>query len=954
MHLSGRHVTGVKAMRNSAKGRRITWTWRLLGEYTICFTAFFAVVFSPFWFYGRCFLCGKDGLTQYLPELTYSRYWAHSVLSNLREGRFEIPLWSLWIGFGQSTLGNVISYRPLNFLFCLFPDNAIAEYALVRMIIGLYLSGLAFLAYGQTRTRNSLTLLFGCMIYLFSGFIPFYVSKHWLFMEMTFAFPMMLLGVDQIFDGKWSWPFVLTVFVIGMSYFYTLYMITVPAVIYAVFHFFELSREERLARGGFWRIFLRHVVQYATAVCLAMINLLPSFFLAQDSSRVSSQDGINLFFWRLRSYFSYIRSIVGSNTFAYGGYIGLPSIALIAIFYALYDRRKRDRAVSGQILLYNLMFLCPALTMLFSAFSGKTLRFCYVHTFWVAILTACVLPRLHSDDEKAFVFCVRAFCVYAVAYIGVSVWTGSQVNAGMVLAFVGLSVFYLACMTKWGRQRKRIRIAMLFLMLLVELTTKSYERFSPQYSDVISTFYDASNIVEAGNNNPVDALEMVEDDSVFRVDSALDMNLRRNLANYGMRNKVNGVSSYHNLNSERLVEWSLGVGNSHQGSNFEISDLAQRTVLNELAGVKYAVALENSKERVPYGYEEMGSREKVLANGKTTTEYLYKNPYALPLGYVYRHAISQETYASLTPNRKEQAMLQGVVLEEKTALKEAELEFDDKILLDKADIISIIEQTAETNEYLAFEDGVLKVKKDNFSLSIPVTSEEGEIYLQFIGLHYKAVNYEWEEVEKRLHDGSSRLQIVTAKRKARQWKSTDTAVVSASNGKLNDEVNLLESSDQYYFGKRNVLLNLGYGKIKKEIKIKFSLAGEYSFDDVALIHQPMESYANKVAPFMEDAALSTEIDGNHITLQFDLDQEALAYLPVLYTDGWSAKVDGKSADILPANVAFMGVMLPKGSHTLEFNYMPRGLRAGAIISLGTLAILVGVGIYNMLCRRKRG
>jgi uncharacterized membrane protein YfhO len=50
----------------------------------------------------------------------------------------------------------------------------------------------------------------------------------------------------------------------------------------------------------------------------------------------------------------------------------------------------------------------------------------------------------------------------------------------------------------------------------------------------------------------------------------------------------------------------------------------------------------------------------------------------------------------------------------------------------------------------------------------------------------------------------------------------------------------------------------------------------------------------------------------------------------------------------------MGVMLPEGSHTVEFNYMPKGLRAGVFISLGTLAALIGVGIYRMIHRRKRG
>ena len=121
---------------------------------------------------------------------------------------------------------------------------------------------------------------------------------------------------------------------------------------------------------------------------------------------------------------------------------------------------------------------------------------------------------------------------------------------------------------------------------------------------------------------------------------------------------------------------------------------------------------------------------------------------------------------------------------------------------------------------------------------------------------------------------------------------------------------------------------------------------------IALICQPMDGYAQKVAALQKNGATSTEIEGNRVTLKFDLDRDAMACLTIPYSSGWRVSVDGEPAKLVKANIAFMGVMLPKGAHTVEFSYMPKGLRLGAIISLGTLIALISVGLFLKLRRRR--
>ena len=69
-----------------------------------------------------------------------------------------------------------------------------------------------------------------------------------------------------------------------------------------------------------------------------------------------------------------------------------------------------------------------------------------------------------------------------------------------------------------------------------------------------------------------------------------------------------------------------------------------------------------------------------------------------------------------------------------------------------------------------------------------------------------------------------------------------------------------------------------------------------------------------------------------------------------YDKGFSAKVDGQKAEIIPCDVAFMGVWVEPGEHEIEFTYRTRMLNLGAAMSAIAAAILVG---YVVLAKKKK-
>jgi hypothetical protein len=75
--------------------------------------------------------------------------------------------------------------------------------------------------------------------------------------------------------------------------------------------------------------------------------------------------------------------------------------------------------------------------------------------------------------------------------------------------------------------------------------------------------------------------------------------------------------------------------------------------------------------------------------------------------------------------------------------------------------------------------------------------------------------------------------------------------------------------------------------------------------------------------------LSTSAPGARILVLFDA-----------YERGWTASVDGQSAEVLRADAMFRGVRVPAGRHRVVFEYRPPGLREGLLLSAAGLLGLI--------------
>jgi len=87
---------------------------------------------------------------------------------------------------------------------------------------------------------------------------------------------------------------------------------------------------------------------------------------------------------------------------------------------------------------------------------------------------------------------------------------------------------------------------------------------------------------------------------------------------------------------------------------------------------------------------------------------------------------------------------------------------------------------------------------------------------------------------------------------------------------------------------------------------------------------------------------SLEHRPNRVRLIAELSRPGYVVLLERYDPNWHATVDGREVPVLRANQLFRAVYAGAGRHEVEFYYRQRGLKAGLLISLATLVLILAL------------
>lgn len=90
--------------------------------------------------------------------------------------------------------------------------------------------------------------------------------------------------------------------------------------------------------------------------------------------------------------------------------------------------------------------------------------------------------------------------------------------------------------------------------------------------------------------------------------------------------------------------------------------------------------------------------------------------------------------------------------------------------------------------------------------------------------------------------------------------------------------------------------------------------------------------------------LSSDVNSQKFSIKTD--KPALFYISDTYFPGWNAKVNNKPTKIYRANYNFRAVLVPAGSSTIDFSYLPTHFPLAVAISIVSFVLLAGVSIFS--------
>ena len=888
--------------------------------YTLAFFAVALALYLKFLANGKSLVWSHDGVPQHLNSLAYYGKYLRKVLHTLFiEHKLSLPLWDMHIGYGSdimTTLHYYVIGDPLTLLSVFVPASKTEALYAFLIFLRIYLAGIAFSRYSFYHKNSKQATCMGTMIYIFAGWTIYAAMKHPYFSNPMIYLPLILLGIDKIYKKQKPYVFIWSVALAGLSNFYFFYMLGIFMVLYAIFRYFDLFADRSIKNIGKWLgIF---AVYSVIAVLIAAVILLPVILPVFGTDRFKAENYVPLFYDRIY-YEKYLGCLIGENMIQWG-VAGYTAVSLAGVF-VLFSKKKKYTALKAGFVLLNVFLLLPYAGHVLNGFSYVSNRWIWAYGMLIAYIFVKIYPELFAltltEKRKVFVM-LLIYCLLAL----IPEAARTQRNL-MAMVLLSLSTFTVLSFGNIFTRERNLTVMVAGFLIAGILFNMHY-----QYSyekDYLSEFTDSGEALEKLETGVDRAVLSTDDPSVYRYDQ-MDTNSSENSS---MQMGTNSTAYYFSVASSSIANF---FDEMYLNTPWEqhYNNLDGRTILDRLASVKYFVVKKGKESDLPYGYSRLsGEAEK---NGKTYLAYADED--ALPLGYTYDSWISREDYDKMTVTEKQQALLQGVVLDD-SSLPETETHFNDR---------EVSYYTSE-GKGCRLKNGKVVVTQENAQLKLVFEGEENaETYLITEGLDYEGLSPREMISDKKWSKMTTYEQnkLLEENSNWRYWKESQKASIQIGGRFLKKSIQIFTDKYNAYSGKHNFLCNTGYSeKGRHTITLTFENAGVYSFDSLKIYCQPMTEIDSQTSKLGEEVLTDVKIGNNEINGKISLSDTKALVLSIPYSEGWTAYVDGEETELKEANTMYMALELPKGDHEIHLVYCTPYLRTGLCLTcIGVLCYIV--------------
>lgn len=874
--------------------------------YSLAFAVITAMVFSWFYLSGRL-VWSSDGVRQHLVAMTYYGKYLRQILYNLiNTGKIVTPHFDFSVGYGSDVLTTLNWYAigdPLNLLFAVVPISKAVYLYMALIIFRLYLIGIAFSAYCHKLKLSRSSQLFGSLAYVFCGFV-LQAAVHPNFLNPMIYLPLLFIGVEQVLKQQRPYFFIVIVCLAAVTDFYFFYMLTILLILYILIRFFTLTDKKCIKNFFLWAS--KFALYYLTGLLMACLLFFPVVMYMLSTNRANIHQAVSALY-PFSHYLSLLPGLITSNPLGYWVYFGYSAPSVVAIIL-LFTKRKTHTALKFTLVLLTVLLMLPIVGAIFNGLSYVTNRWIFGYSFVVALITAVMLPDIQRPSKKQLVIVLIVTVLYFLAVTLINrLNTAGFIPAYFAVVFL-LLLMWLNYLYRYYRKDKRqgavfsrVSLFIVLLLMISGFALGAYYRYAPAQGNFVSRFIAPGEATQALTENSSSTIKQLGDKSFYRYDeNEFDLNRQEIIQNRSMLQGVNSTGFYFSLTNSHMFDYFIDDIDLFVHQNCNVYTLDNRTFPGTLASVKYFVIQDGMKRCLPYGY----NRFVKAANGYQ----VYKNTYALPLGYSYNKVISRTNYNQFTPVEKQQALLSGAVVDSPATLS---LDTTTPAFNDK-----IIPYQVMCGSGIAYKNNTFVVTQNSASATINFLGLENcETYLYLKNLNYSGGEY---------------VQLP----------------LSINSGKIKKIITYQTPDYSWYADQHDFLVNLGYAaRQKTKITIRFGQKGTYSLDDLQVVCQPMSAYPAQIKALKQTTLKHVKIGTDQVIGTVSTNQAKLLCLTIPYSNGWSAQIDGKQVELLNVNTMWCGLYMPAGNHIITLRYETPYFRQGCILSLFGLVLFVVVIVF---------
>lgn len=946
-----------------------------VGIYTLIFAIFTAIT-SLTVIIDTGTLLGGDGIAQYYPFFLEFRRNTIAFFESLFGGSPQLNMIDLNFCFGTDTITGTtmifLPFFPVYAISALLPEAAVPLlYALVSLVLS-YLAGLAFIYMCRHFGVQPLWSGVFAPAYVFCGNYFFTGLFNPQFLYMYIAFPLMIVGMDRMLNGKGWKLFVLTVFWLSLGGF-TALIYTLPfVVVFALIRVYFLYKEHYFK--ALIKYFLRGCGAVLLGAAMAGVVFLPLLMEYFGSTRadIGNVDLVSL----LIPDMEYLTETLATGS--QNSPTGILALLVPCLVHMLCVRGKRELRIYVLVTLVLVAF--PVIRYGLNGFQYALCRWGFIPALVITFCCAAYMPIFMRSGKRT----MKRFLPVLVIYVAAVTLMADELAVVFLIAMAVLQLFsptrrlvskaagLIGALWKKLKEKKLLLYGLCILLVPIVLfaaitviKTKHYDiqpalllaaaatvvailfvSYRKKLVPVVSSVLAAVLVLCGTLQLPIrDKQEycVLENDELFQYfyEECGGNPFDRVMANMSVFSLIDTTEDdkeieEDNESADAETEYSYDP----QINASTRYDIAAPSIFKSLINSNYSAfmrrcgmdgtALASTLEVSNYagkevlyslfGIDRIYSYEVTdLYYGFTHTESfvysdgtameLYRNEYALPAGVTYDRFMSREQYEALDPAGLPYAMLDSVYAEG--------YEYSENAAQPQREYAreSAFEHTSSLRGENQFG---IEVYDNTIHILDDVTDHF--LYLYFDGVK----NSTYDELLVRdvgISIDDSRFATYYVHNQTSSWPW--------------DYV-----TDHYTF-------SLGY--CKEGVKT-LTFITPFEYENMRVYAVPASVYTDAVNARRSEALQNIQCSENTVTGEITVSGDRLLSVGLLYNKGWTAYVDGEKTPIYKANGLFLGIPLEEGSHTITLRYCTPWLLQGAAVSVASIILFC---VLALMSRRKR-